>query len=32
MGEKLLETFTTINEEINTRFIVYVKCGTVEII
>jgi hypothetical protein len=32
MEEKLSKTFATVNEEISTRFIVYVKCGTVKII
>jgi len=32
MEGKLSKTFATVNEEINTRFIVYVKCGTMKII
>jgi hypothetical protein len=32
MGKKLSETCATINERINARFVVHVKCGTVKII
>jgi hypothetical protein len=32
MEDKLSKTFASINEEVNTRFIVYVKCGIVNII
>jgi hypothetical protein len=32
MEEKLSETFAIINDKISTKFIVYVKCGTVKIV